>query len=105
MSIKHLTVQTGTAKLGCCCAKKTSTTASVAIKSVVSESPVKQFKAEGASCGGFVKSIENALRAVTGFSDVSMDLASRVLLVARTVQTDESIETLENVGYPATAVN
>jgi len=105
MSIKHLTVQIGTAKLGCCCAKKTSTTASVAIKPVVSEFPVKQFKAEGASCGGFVKSIENALRAVTGFSDVSMDLASRVLSVARAVQTDELIETLENVGYPATAVN
>ncbi|EEF80701.1 putative copper-binding protein [Methylophaga thiooxydans] len=42
---------------------------------------------------------------MTGVTDVSMDLASRVLSVARTVQTDELIETLENVGYPATAVN
>jgi copper chaperone CopZ len=105
MSIKHLTVQTGTAKLGCCCAKKTSTTASVAIKPVVSEFPVKQLKVEGVSYGGFVKSIEKALRAVAGITYVSMDLASRVLSVGRTVQTDELIETFENVGYPATAVN
>jgi copper chaperone CopZ len=56
----------------------------------------------GMTCGSCVKHVTNALKALDGVEDVSVDLATGKVKVTRaTVKTDDLIAALIEDGYPA----
>ena len=64
-------------------------------KHPVTDFPMQQLK----------KCIEQALVSVAGVTQASMDLASGVISVVGTIQTDELILTLKRVGFPPLSPN
>ncbi|MCZ0866773.1 heavy metal-associated domain-containing protein [Dasania sp. GY-19] len=92
---------------GCCCASKSSADINTQDASAIvnNDLPVQRLQVAGATCGGCVKSIEQALLSVTGVMDAQMDLASGIASIIGTVQPNDLIETLERAGFPAVVVN
>lgn len=92
---------------GCCCASQSSTATSNQDASgiVSNELPVQRLQVEGATCGGCVRSIEQTLRSVAGVTEARMELASGIASVIGAVQSNDLIEALRRVGFPATRVN
>ena len=91
---------------GCCCASKSSTAANTR-RSVDSDSdiPLQRLHVQGATCGGCVRSIEQALCSVSGVSDACMDLATGVASVVGMVESNALIEALDRAGFPSTQIN
>ncbi|HHQ15101.1 MAG TPA: copper chaperone [Chromatiales bacterium] len=65
-----------------------------------------QLKVEGMTCGGCVKSIQNALSARDGVSDTKADLDSKTVTIefdpAR-IQKDGLISAIEDAGFDVAA--
>ncbi len=65
-----------------------------------------QFKVEGMTCGGCVKSIQNALSSRDGVADTKADLDSKTVTIefdpAR-IQKDALISAIEDAGFDVAA--
>jgi len=59
---------------------------------------------EGASCGSCVKKIEDALKAVKGVSEASMNFSEGVATVSGNPLTEELIKAIEIAGYSARSI-
>jgi copper chaperone CopZ len=97
-----------TRQAGCCC----SSNKTVAINNFEnveckagSDFSLHHLQVEGATCGGCVKKIEQALLSVSSVTSAKMNLANGVALVNGVVQPRDLIESLENVGFPAKVLN
>ena len=66
--------------------------------------PLKRLQVQGATCGGWVKSIEQTLKSVAGVSEVSMDLATGIASVIGVVEPNNLTEALNRAGFPATVI-
>lgn len=87
---------------GCCCADKSTPQQSSC--SSDTDLPRQRFKVEGATCSGCVSSIEQTLQAVAGVSEVCMDLTTGVVSVRGMAASNDLIDALERVGFPATLI-
>ncbi len=58
-----------------------------------------ELQVEGATCGGCVKSIENAVSRLDGISSVSFDLETGLLKVDGTVNKEQVEEAVTLAGF------
>lgn len=93
-----------TAKIGgCCCAVKEKTDTDTTERNLQSNDlPLHKLAVVGATCGGCVKKIEQALQSVAGVDDASMNLFAGIAIVSGDAAIPTLIRALEAVGFSAT---
>jgi len=67
----------------------------------------KQIKIEGMSCGHCIKHVEEALKEITGVTNVQVSLQDKnaVVEIANTVSDRMLKEAIEEVGYDVTGIH
>lgn len=102
----HQTLNANQHKGSCCCVGKSSITYTTPDADNVSDTslPLQRLQVQGATCGGCVKSIEQALKSVSGVREASMDLVTGIASVIGVVETDHLVEALQSMGFPAAVV-
>lgn len=90
---------------GCCCAVKEKVDSDTTERTLQSNDlPLHKLAVVGATCGGCVKKIEQALKSVAGVDDASMNLFAGIAIVSGDVAMSTLIRALEAVGFSATKV-
>ncbi len=87
-------------KDGCCCSGNSSTPNDTRNVKELLE-PLHQLQVQGATCSGCVKSIEQALKSVSGVGEATMNLATGIASVVGVVDPDHLVEALQSSGFPA----
>lgn len=87
---------------GCCGASKGQHQVDGANRTIQSNYlPQHTLTVKGATCGGCVEKIEQALLSVSGVEDARMKLSTGIAIVSGNVTTESLICALEDVGFSA----
>lgn len=93
-------------KHGCCCVSRVKPLINDLVSGAKKGGDLSQeFKVEGASCGGCVSKIEEALLAMSSVNNASMDLSTSIVTVTGTIKSHDLIQVLKKVGFVATLIN
>lgn len=92
---------------GCCCSGKSSVSSRSSDVNNDDNTvlPRHQFRIQGASCSGCVKSIEEEIFTVPGVKKVTVDLSTGVATVVGFVDSGSVIEAITRKGYEAEMIS
>ncbi|MCW8963043.1 MAG: heavy-metal-associated domain-containing protein [Gammaproteobacteria bacterium] len=60
-----------------------------------------RYKVKSMKCNGCVSTVQNALEQPGGSESVSIDLGTAIAEIGGNIDSDEGIEVLTDLGYPA----